>query len=358
MSRDKIFKVLCCSILLWSATVLPTLVSFAIAICIVIAIAGLEGVVLIGRRKFSNWMMYTYAAVALVLVLTRTYELTLLGAAILGGIISFFFVASYLSVKLLRKKGRFKKLLNTIPFIYLLISGCISIVIFQHEYKKFNTNVYNADIIMSIEGQEVPFGEFLLYASNVYQNYNAAYGTGIWAEVVTDEEGNEFTFEEQTKQVIIEQIRLTKLLFEKKEEYNISLSDDEMKLLNKDANEYFQGLSSTGSTDEIVSKKNVEDFYIENAISQKVYNKIIKNVDVSNLSDEEAENIRVEAFKTVYDTITEELNPNWSYEKDVNMEALVEISFASLADSNKISAEGITDANAATPKEAESSETK
>lgn len=333
-------------ILLWSAILLPAIISFWQSVGIVIAIAGLEGVIFIGKRKSGNWLVVTYIATILALVFMKSYELTLLGAVILGGIISSFLVVSYLIKIIFRKRIHQKVVYNIIPLVALIFSGCVSFILFQNEYAKSNTTAFNSDFIMTIEGQEVDFGEFLLYATNVYQNYNAAYGSDIWSQLVTDEAGNEFTFEEQTKQVIIEQIRLTKLLYAKKDEYQVSLSEDEVNLLQADANEYFQGLTSSGITDDIVSEENVEAFYIENAISQKVYNKIIKNVDVSKMTDEEAENARIDAFTEVYDIITRELNPDWDYKKDVNMEALVQISFAELAGSTSLSTqETITSEN-------------
>ena len=346
MKRNKILKASCSMILLWSAILLPAIISFWQSVGIVIAIAGLEGVIFIGKRKSGNWLVVTYIATILALVFMKSYELTLLGAVILGGIISSFLVVSYLIKIIFRKRIHQKVVYNIIPLVALIFSGCVSFILFQNEYAKSNTTAFNSDFIMTIEGQEVDFGEFLLYATNVYQNYNAAYGSDIWSQLVTDEAGNEFTFEEQTKQVIIEQIRLTKLLYAKKDEYQVSLSEDEVNLLQADANEYFQGLTSSGITDDIVSEENVEAFYIENAISQKVYNKIIKNVDVSKMTDEEAENARIDAFTEVYDIITRELNPDWDYKKDVNMEALVQISFAELAGSTSLSTqETITSEN-------------
>ncbi|BCJ93067.1 hypothetical protein acsn021_06360 [Anaerocolumna cellulosilytica] len=342
MMKNKILKAFCSMTLLWAAILLPAFVSFWQTIGIVIALAGLEGAVFLGKRKSGNWVIVTYIASILALVFIKTYELTLLGAVILGGILSLFLVISYIIKLIFRKRIRNKIVLNIIPLVALICSGCVSFILFQHEYAKYNTTTFNPDVIMFLEGKEVAFGEFLLYATNVYQNYNAAYGTNIWSQLVTDEEGNEFTFEEQTKQVIIEQIRLTKLLYIKKDEYLISLSQDELKLLKADANEYFKGLASSGITADIVSEKNVEAFYIENAISQKVYNKIIENIDVSKMSEEEAENARIDAFTVEYDMITRELNPNWDYKKDVNMEALIQISFAELAGSNPLSTQETT----------------
>lgn len=217
-----------------------------------------------------------------------------------------------------------------------IIFGCtllffilIAVIIIKSDMKQEVNLTFSDDIAFYInEDIYIPTGEYLIYAASIKQSIESDYGHDIWRENVTLDNGTSINFVEYTKQQIVEQIRMTHLLFLKADEYNITLSEEESKLISLDAEEYYNKISKLNVANIGIDLFTVLKIYEENAIAEKVYNKIINSVPNSNyLDEEEYKHQQLHYLSKIYKDICKELSPKWDYDKYVNDDLLSTISF-------------------------------
>ena len=237
--------------------------------------------------------------------------------------------------KVTNKHG--KKLITSALGIFCLVS-----IIFKN--RKVEAMEFPSNIVMYINKEDpVTIGEYLIYAASISQEATEVYGDDVWSQVVEVNNGDYVTFEEYTKQEICEQIKLTHLLAAAAVNYNIELSEDELKALSTDAQEYHNSLSEVDSGTVGIDLALILKVYKENLLAEKVYNEIISDVEKTNeMFDDDYEEACIRYFEKKYEKISNKEAKNWSYETHVNVR---EISNLELAKTSQSEEEAVADGN-------------
>jgi hypothetical protein len=240
-----------------------------------------------------------------------------------------------------RNPGKSKVILSGIIAVFL-ITGLCAFGLSGRE-KGINTSANNSfavDEVMRINNQKVIMNEFLLYAADVYQGYNLQKEAN-WDSMVSDAENNSITFEEQVKGTICEQIRMTKILCLKAKEDGISLSEDEKKILLDNAKTYYTNLTAANVVDKALTVDLIAKFYEENALAQKVYNKIGDSYDTSQTASTQAADTgendssgKEQFFIETYHNLADQYDKNYDYKTSINWDLLNQISFSGISKDN------------------------
>lgn len=152
-------------------------------------------------------------------------------------------------------------------------------------------------VVYKFGNKEITYGEFYVYAKTVEEDYQKAYGKGIWSLELTTDDGSS-TVREVTVRDLIADINRVKVLVNQAEELNISLSDSEKAEAENMAATFFKGLTEKDVSDTEITKDLTVQVIEENMIAEKVYNQIIADYDFE-ISEEEAR------MTTFYDMIFE-----------------------------------------------------
>ena len=181
--------------------------------------------------------------------------------------------------------------------------------------------------------------EFMLYAIDVKEGYTMQYGDDMWTTLTEDTYGNEATYEAIAKEDTFEQIRLIKSLVAEASEENVTITTEEKDVLNDTAKEYFETLINSGLSDNYMTQEIIYDYYEDNYIAQKMYNKLtgntLYNSSLYKTSDEttEAENISADDYDEdelieVWSSLIKEHYPDFDYDKNINWDLVDQLSFA------------------------------
>lgn len=162
------------------------------------------------------------------------------------------------------------------------------------------TTGFGSDELFRIGDISCTMPEYMLYLTNMQNDYESVFGTRIW-----DVTYEETTLEDNIKDIVLAQIAQMKSIYLLAQEKEVVLTEEEEKLLEVAAKEYYSSLNEAeieaiGVTEEIVLQ-----LYTEYALAEKVYQQIVAEVNPE-ISDDEARTITVEhiLLKT-YTTDTE-----------------------------------------------------
>lgn len=243
------------------------------------------------------------------------------------------------------EKKRGKKLMASVFGILCLLS--ISICIYAVKSRKAEAMEFPDSIVMYINKEDpVTIGEYLIYAASISQEATEAYGDDVWSQVVEVNNGDYVTFEEYTRQEICEQIKFTHLLAAAAVTYNIELSEDELKALSTDAQEYHNYLSDVDAGTVGIDLPLILKVYKENLLAEKVYNEIISGVNKTNeMFDDEYEEACIRYFEKEYKKISNKEAKNWSYETHVNIREIDKLELAKTSQSDEAAVDASDETN-------------
>lgn len=143
----------------------------------------------------------------------------------------------------------------------------------------------------------ITFGEYYIYAKTIEEEYQKAYGNGVWSlELTIGEEKR--SVKDVTIRDLISDINRVKVLVAQTEEMQISLSDSEKAEVENAAAAFYSGLTEKDIAETEVTKQLVEKVMEENMLAEKVYRQVISEYDFE-ISEEEAR------MTTFYDMIFE-----------------------------------------------------
>lgn len=154
-----------------------------------------------------------------------------------------------------------------------------------------------ATVVYEFGKQDITYGEFYIYAKTIEEDYQKAYGNGIWTLELTTDAGTS-TVRDVTIQDLIADINRVKVLVDQAEEMKISLSDNEKAEAENTAETFYKGLTEADRKETEITKELVVKVIEENMIAEKVYNQIIAEYDFE-ISEEEAR------MTTFYDMVFE-----------------------------------------------------
>ena len=154
------------------------------------------------------------------------------------------------------------------------------------------TTGFAADEIFRIEGKSCSKAEVLVYLTTLHNQYEGAFGDGIWAVQV---EG--MPLGDTIKQTVLARLAKIKIMNLMAVQYQLQLTKEEQEAVKKAASEFYGNLSK----DEIaamdgVKKATIEEMYVEYAIAAKLSEFLAKDVNPE-ISDDEARIITVHQIR-------------------------------------------------------------
>ncbi len=153
------------------------------------------------------------------------------------------------------------------------------------------------ELVVKVGNEKVYYSEAMIYFQVIKSRYESYYGNSIWSYDMGGQ-----SFEDAAKEEILNLITQTKIINDKAEAYNITLTDEEETNIDENAEEFLDNVTSEDEEKYGFTKELIEQFYRENLIYQKVYDAATMNVD-TDVSNEEAKQITVQhiLIKTVKD---------------------------------------------------------
>lgn len=147
---------------------------------------------------------------------------------------------------------------------------------------------FEPDEIFKIETMNCTTPEMMVYLTNMQNRYEEVYGKEIWS---TSDNGK--NLENNVKDNVLAKIAQVKTMDLLAASYGVTLDEKENELVNQAAREYFDSLNDAeketlGVTEELIAK-----MYGEYALSNKIYQYLIKDINPE-ISDDEARTITVE----------------------------------------------------------------
>ena len=168
----------------------------------------------------------------------------------------------------------------------LLFSGC-------GKDKKEDT----AKVVYEYGDATITYGEYYIYARTVQEDYQKAYGSGVWSLELETDEGKS-SIKEVTIQDLIADINRVKVLVSRAENLKVTLSDKEKAEAEDTAATFYEGLTDKDIKQAEITKELVVQVMEENMLAKKVYDQVISENDFE-ISDEEAR------MTTFYDMVFE-----------------------------------------------------
>ena len=135
---------------------------------------------------------------------------------------------------------------------------------------------YMDEAVMTVDGAEIGYRETMLYLQAAKQEYENAYGNGIW-QYMLDAEGT--TLGEQVKNRTLEQVVYIKIVCAQAKKLGIELDSEEKSRVAERTEEYMGKAEYSTLALYGIARKDVEQVYADTALAQKVYDSVTLNVD-------------------------------------------------------------------------------
>ncbi|MCR4617531.1 MAG: peptidylprolyl isomerase [Lachnospiraceae bacterium] len=150
------------------------------------------------------------------------------------------------------------------------------------------TTGFEKDEVFRLGDHSCYLPEIMVYLTDIQNQYESVYGSGIWGASLDG-----VSLEENVKDTVMAKIAQVKTMYLMAQSKGISLTDGEIALADKCAEEYYSLLSE----DEIaylgLNKDTLKNMYIEYALADKVVEKLIEDINPE-ISDDEARTIIVQ----------------------------------------------------------------
>lgn len=179
-------------------------------------------------------------------------------------------------------KGRIIKLAAICTCVTMLLSACS--IGGKNIY--FSTGLSDSELF-KIDGSAFTVAESMLYLTTEKNLYEQSYGSEVW-----DKDMGGVTLEEYVKLNVKSQLAEIKTLNLLAKQKKVKLSDEEIEIVEKDANEYFDKLTDEEKKYMNVNLKTVIKAYTEYKLADKVYTELTKNINPE-ISDADAKIIKV-----------------------------------------------------------------
>lgn len=174
----------------------------------------------------------------------------------------------------------------------------------QQDAGSADTSQKKNQVVLTVNDQEVTYGELVMYLQSNKEEIESVYGTEIW-DMEIDEDGT--TYEKLLKDSILEEIQYTKLVCSQAEALGITLSEDELLDVDEYTADFLSNFTEESLSYYDVNRDVIRTIYKDNVLANKVFESLTLNVD-TNVSDEEAR-------QAVFDYI---LVGKYGYDEDGN----------------------------------------
>lgn len=150
------------------------------------------------------------------------------------------------------------------------------------------TSGFAKDEIFRIENQSCTLPEIMVYLTNIQDQYEDVYGDRIW-----DTKIDGVSLENNIKDMTLSKIAQVKAINLLADQKRISLNDDELQKVTEATDRYWSSLSAAEIEAMGIDRDVILKLYTEYAVSEKLYQEIIKDINPE-ISDDEARRITVE----------------------------------------------------------------
>lgn len=164
--------------------------------------------------------------------------------------------------------------------LFILISICVLTGCEKREIVL--TTAFRSDELLRIDSKSAFLPEYMLYLTNMQNEYEAVYGSEIWSRVADGE-----SLENRLKDMALAKLAQVKVLNLMAEEYGLLLTEKEEGSVKDRAEKYFGSLNETEKSLMGVSLETVEGAYRELLLSEKVHEYLIRDINPE-ISDDEA----------------------------------------------------------------------
>lgn len=150
------------------------------------------------------------------------------------------------------------------------------------------TTGFEKDEVFRIGSSSCHMSEFMVYLTNIQNRYEAVYGSQIWSV-----SSNGISMESRIKDTVAARIAQVKTMNMLATQYQVTLTDEEEKLVSQAAAEYYQSLNADEIRSMNVTEELLLQMYREYVIAHKVYEYIIRDINPE-ISDDEARSVTVD----------------------------------------------------------------
>lgn len=174
------------------------------------------------------------------------------------------------------------------------------------------TTGFRKDEIFRIETMSCTLPEVMVYLTNLQDQYESVYGEEIWRASLDG-----VTLEESIRETVLAQLAQVKTMNLFASQKGISLEESELEKVKQAAGVYFDSLNEAERQAMGASREVIEGLYGELALAHKVYEFIIRDINLE-ISDDEARSITIQdiLLKTFTQDGTGERIPYGESEKE------------------------------------------
>lgn len=167
----------------------------------------------------------------------------------------------------------------------MLLSGCSAK---GDNVKVVLTTGFGKNEVFRIEESSCSKAEIMVYLTNIQNRYETVYGSKIWETNI-----NGVSLEENVKETALARIAQIKAMTLLAEKHNVTLTSEEENKVKEAAADYYGTLNETEIAQMGITEDTIVTLYSEFAISDKLYDYLIKDINPE-ISDDEARTITVE----------------------------------------------------------------
>ncbi len=182
-----------------------------------------------------------------------------------------------------------KKILSVAVIAVVVIALCgILFAACGGDTRVVFTTGFAKDEVFRIEDESCKKDEVMVYLTTIQNQYENVYGEEIWNASLDG-----VTLEENVKETVLARIAQVKTMYLLAVEKGVTLSEQELDLVEQATKEYFASLSDTEVELMGITEETVRKLYTEYALAEKVYEQLIADINPE-VSDDEARIITVQ----------------------------------------------------------------
>lgn len=185
------------------------------------------------------------------------------------------------------KRKRFQRML-CLAAVFLLLAGTAGCGSAEGDTTVVFTTGLKKDEVFRVDKASCMLPEIMVYLTNTQNQYESTFGKQIW-----DANLDGVTLQDNIKDTVLARMAQVKSMTLLAEKNGVTLSEDELALADQAANEYFGSLNETETELLGVSQETIRHLYEDYALADKVYDRIIQDINPE-ISDDEARIITVQ----------------------------------------------------------------
>lgn len=143
--------------------------------------------------------------------------------------------------------------------------------------------------VVSVGDKKVLYSEAMAYFKSFQTQVEAQYGPDIWAY----DFGGGQTFEALAKQDIMNMMVQNKIISQKADKFNVSISEDEEAQIKESTTKFLAGITEEDKAKYGITEEIVTNIFRDDLLKQKVYEAATLDVNTE-VSDEEAKQITIQ----------------------------------------------------------------